>query len=113
MLPGGDIPADFGAALQRYYPGLPVALVERLARAYGSAALEILGEARSQADLGIDFGATLSQREVDWLVAHEWAREVDDVLWRRSKLGLRLQPHERDAVARFVDAERGVSTAAE
>ncbi|MBV8169539.1 MAG: glycerol-3-phosphate dehydrogenase, partial [Alphaproteobacteria bacterium] len=90
VLPGGDLPADFAATLPARHPGLPADLVERLARSYGSDALEIIGEARVPEDLGIQFGAGLTQREVDWLVAHEWAREAEDILWRRSKLGLAI-----------------------
>jgi glycerol-3-phosphate dehydrogenase len=93
-LPGGDMPdADFEAYLLQItarYPGLPAGLIRRLARAYGTRTPRILGDARSIADLGIDFGAGLTSAEVDYLVDHEWARESEDVLWRRSKLALHV-----------------------
>jgi glycerol-3-phosphate dehydrogenase len=93
-LPGGDMPAaDFEAYLASVlaaYPGLPPALLRRLVRAYGTCAPQILGAAVSLADLGEDFGGGLSAREVDYLVAHEWARTPEDILWRRSKLALHV-----------------------
>lgn len=95
-LPGGDI-AGIGQqdrALQAAYPFLTPDMSDRLARSYGSRALQVLGEARSLADLGMHFGAGLTQREVDYLVSHEWARTSDDVAWRRTKLGLHLTSEE-------------------
>ena len=52
--------------------------------------------------MGTYFGAGLTQRELDYLVDHEWARAGDDVLWRRTKCGLRMSAAERDAVGRYV-----------
>ncbi|OXT02759.1 glycerol-3-phosphate dehydrogenase [Notoacmeibacter marinus] len=93
-LPGGDFPVDgFDSqveALRQRYPFLDIGWARRLARAYGTDAFTLLGDARNAGDLGRDFGARLTQREVDWLVEKEWAREADDILWRRSKLGLRF-----------------------
>jgi glycerol-3-phosphate dehydrogenase len=57
---------------------------------YGTDAFNILGTATTLDDLGIDFGATLSEAEVTWMMRHEFARTAEDVVWRRSKLGLRL-----------------------
>ena len=62
---------------------------KRLIRAYGTDARLILGNAKTAADLGQDFGATLTAAEVDWLMTREFASTAEDVLWRRSKLGLR------------------------
>ena len=93
-LPGGDIAGieQQDRALQAAYPFLTPDMSDRLARSYGSRAPQMLGEARSLADLGMHFGAGLTQREVDYLVSHEWARTSDDVVWRRTKLGLHLTP---------------------
>ena len=95
-LPGGDIPeADFVRFLAeqtRRYPWLGPEAVLRLARAYGTRLKGILRDARSLADLGTHFGGDLYQREVEYLVEQEWARSAEDVLWRRSKLGLHLTP---------------------
>lgn len=102
VLPGGDLP-DFDRAalaetLRAEYPFLPPALAVRLARSYGTRARQIIGDARSLAELGQDFGAGLHQAEVDYLIAKEWARSAQDILFRRSKLGLHLPP---DGVGRL------------
>ncbi|WP_424972121.1 glycerol-3-phosphate dehydrogenase [Dinoroseobacter sp. S76] len=93
-LPGGDFPvdgvADLVAGLRESFPFLTERWALRLVRAYGVEAREMLGTAQSEADLGKDFGATLTAREVEWLMDKEYAREAADVVWRRSKLGLRL-----------------------
>jgi glycerol-3-phosphate dehydrogenase len=106
-LPGGDFPkTDYSEtvdALRRDFVFLPERLARRLVRAYGTDAREILGEAGSLADLGEMFGADLSEAEVRWLVEKEWARTADDILWRRSKLGLRFSPEETAALASWLD----------
>lgn len=95
-LPGGDFErGDFERFLRQLRarrPWLPSALALRLARAYGTRVEKILGVAESAADLGEDFGAGLFRAEIDYLIDQEWARTADDILWRRSKLGLRLSP---------------------
>ena len=101
-LPGGDFPVDgFGRLivdLRETRPWLPERLARRLARAYGTDAAEILGAAHRIEDLGADYGAGLREAELAYLVRREWARTGDDVLWRRSKLGLRLSAEQRAAV---------------
>ena len=91
-LPGGDIPDGnfeaFHAGLRQQRPWLPPALARRLARAYGGRIEDLLGGAMRLQDLGRDLGAGLTEREVEYLVWEEWARTADDILWRRSKLGL-------------------------
>ncbi len=98
-LPGGDFPWDgferLVAGLRERYPFLPEPLARRLARYHGTQAAELLGDARLLDDLGEPFGAGLFEREVDWMVREEWAAAADDILWRRSKLGLRLGAAER------------------
>ena len=93
-LPGGDldvsaIPA-LSSELARTYPFLTPAHANRLAHAYGTRAEKLLGDAKSPADLGQSFGATLTETEVRYLMAMEWALTADDIVWRRSKLGLQL-----------------------
>ena len=90
------------SALARDYPFLPQRTVRRLFRAYGTRAADVLGKARNRDDLGQDLGAGLTSREVNYLVEKEWAQNSDDVLWRRSKLGLRLLPEERSALAAYL-----------
>ncbi len=108
-LPGGDFPwngfAEPRDALARHYPFLPGPTATRLTHAYGTLAAAVLGDARSLADLGANFGADLTEREVDWLVRQEWARTAEDVLWRRSKLGLRFDAAEVTALERFLAHE--------
>ncbi|MEL7028300.1 MAG: glycerol-3-phosphate dehydrogenase [Pseudomonadota bacterium] len=110
-LPGGDIPnADFegfATALVAERANMPPALLRRLARAYGTETLTLLGEAKDTADLGRSFGAGLFERELVYLAENEFAASADDVLWRRSKLGLRLSDAERrDVAAWFGGAPR-------
>jgi glycerol-3-phosphate dehydrogenase len=97
-LPGGDFAYDEVepriAELQRKYGFCPPGNLRRLFRAYGTEAEKILCGAHAAADLGRSFGP-LSEKEIDHLVANEWARSAEDVLWRRSKLGLHLSPKEQ------------------
>jgi glycerol-3-phosphate dehydrogenase len=95
-LPGGDIPErDFQAfesEVRGRWPFLPPATALRLAHGYGTRLSMIIGDARSLAQMGEDFGGGLSASEVDYLIEHEWARTAEDIIWRRSKLGLHLKP---------------------
>ena len=70
--------------------------------AYATRAVDVLSNARRREDLGDDFGSGLTSREVNYLVEKEWAQNSDDVLWRRSKLGLRLLPEERSTLAAYI-----------
>jgi glycerol-3-phosphate dehydrogenase len=92
-MPGGDFPVDgvepLIADLRQTYPFLDDRWARRLIRAYGTEARDVLGNAKTAEELGQDFGATLTAAEVDWLMDREFARTAEDVLWRRSKLGLR------------------------
>jgi D-erythritol 1-phosphate dehydrogenase len=101
FLPGGDLGEGslpgFVARLGRERPGFTPAFLGRIARRYGSLAGEVLGDARSVADLGEPLGGGLSAREVRYLVEREWARKPEDVLWRRTKCGLHMTATERDA----------------
>ena len=107
-LPGGDFAYDGIAALvartQAQWPFLAEPHVERLVRAYGTRVDAILQGATRLDDLGICFGADLTAAEVRYLMAQEWAKTADDVLWRRSKLGLRFSPAEQAALERFIAA---------
>ena len=94
VLPGGDFPVSgfeaLCAGLQQDYPHLSPDLLRRAARAYGTQARVWLGQAQSMADLGICYGADLTQAEVDYLCRVEFAETAEDIVWRRSKLGLRM-----------------------
>jgi glycerol-3-phosphate dehydrogenase len=107
-LPGGDFPVDGVAALidglRKDYPFLTEFHARRLVRAYGTEAREMLGAAKSAADLGRDFGATLTEAELRWLRTREYARTAEDVVWRRSKLGLRLTTQQVAAIDDWMTA---------
>ena len=111
-LPGGDLSAWIGAAqrpdtdferfvlaLQARHAWLPAALARRLARGYGARVDLLLGRAQDMAALGAEVAPGLFEAELHYLHRHEWARHADDVLWRRTKLGLHLRGAERAAVA--------------
>ena len=105
-LPGGDFPVNGVARLvaeaRRSWPFLGEAHARRLVQAYGTRVRRILGPAKQAGDLGARLGADLTGAEVRYLMEHEWARTADDVLWRRSKLGLRVSPEEREQLAKFM-----------
>jgi glycerol-3-phosphate dehydrogenase len=93
-LPGGefgglDLPA-FEAAMARRHPWLAPPVLRRLVRAYGSDLDALLDGASGPNAMGAEYGAGFTERELDWLIRHEWARTAEDVLWRRSKLGLHM-----------------------
>ncbi|MGB7656102.1 MAG: FAD-dependent oxidoreductase, partial [Novosphingobium sp.] len=106
-LPGGDFAVDglepLMHALAADYPFLGEADVDRIARAYGTRARQWLGDAQGWQALGRNFGAGLTSAEVNYLRVHEWARSAEDVLWRRTKLGLRLTPAEQANLAEYLD----------
>jgi glycerol-3-phosphate dehydrogenase len=107
-LPGGDMEGGnfdrFLRTLRGKYPWLDAAAVARLARAFGTRAELILGNAKTVRDLGVEFGAGLFQAEIDYLIGQEFALTAEDILWRRSKRGLHLSPAERARVSAYVDA---------
>jgi glycerol-3-phosphate dehydrogenase len=86
--------------------------LSRYVRSYGTRARELLDGVRSSDDLGACLGSDLYEREVDFLIGTEWARSADDIVWRRTKLGLRLTPVEIDAVAAYVTARNAACDAA-
>jgi glycerol-3-phosphate dehydrogenase len=105
-LPGGDFPPDGMAALRdsflNRFPFLARETAERFVRGYGTLTAEMLGDARSAGDLGGVIGADLTEREAAWLMRTEWARTAEDILWRRTKLGLRFGAGERAALDRLL-----------
>ena len=109
-LPGGDMDvsavAALAAELVRNHPFLAQSHANRLAHAYGTRAAKVLGDAASAEDLGRAFGATLTESEVRYLMANEWARTAEDVVWRRSKLGLRMTAGEIAALDEWMAANR-------
>jgi glycerol-3-phosphate dehydrogenase len=112
-LPGGDFdPNDVSAIIAdvvRRWPFLSESHARRLIAAYGTRIERILGAATSMDDLGPTFGANLTAAEVRYLMQDEWAETADDVLWRRSKLGLRLSKPDCEALAQFMTRSLGAT----
>jgi glycerol-3-phosphate dehydrogenase len=115
-LPGGDFPHNGVPALvaraRGLWPFLTEANALRMVRAYGTRVDRILGDAKRIEDLGARFGDELTAAEVRYLMRHEFAETADDVLWRRSKLGLRVNAEAVAALTRFME-EGGGRAAAE
>ena len=109
-LPGGDIPVDgfeeWAEGIAERHSFLDPHLVARLCRAYGSRTDTLLSGVSSAADMGRDFGEGLSEREVDYLMSLEWAESSEDILWRRSKLGLRFNAAQRAALDGYIQASK-------
>ncbi|KVO74422.1 glycerol-3-phosphate dehydrogenase [Burkholderia ubonensis] len=107
-LPGGDIAnAKFDAFAAQFaarHPWLPTELARRYARAYGTRAERVVGNAKSLADLGAAIAPGIHEAELRYLRDVEWATRAQDVLWRRSKLGLHVAPGTLDAVTAALDA---------
>jgi glycerol-3-phosphate dehydrogenase len=103
-LPGGDFACfdDSADRAQARWRFLGENQARRLVAAYGTRIDMVLGEAQDRDDLGPCFGEDLTGAEVRYLMTKEWARFPDDVLWRRSKLGLTMQPQDREALAAFM-----------
>ena len=117
-LPGGDLGerglAGLVADVQREAGFLDEQTVRRLAQSYGSRVFAFLGTAKTMGDLGQSFGAGLTQAEVDYLLVNEWAQTADDILWRRSKLGLHMRAEEVEALKAYLaDHARVEAKAAE
>lgn len=105
-LPGGDFPVDGVPALIEdlcaRYEFLTPDWAQRLVRCYGTDVAKIFGEAASLSDLGQHFGAGLYEAELRWLITHEFACTAEDVLWRRTKLGLKLTAAQSDLVENWL-----------
>ncbi|HEU4458462.1 MAG TPA: glycerol-3-phosphate dehydrogenase [Methylibium sp.] len=129
LLPGGDLSRWIGAGaelgrrpdldferfvaeLGRRHRWLPAALARRLARAYGSRIDRVLGDAQSLFDLGVEVAPGLYDAELRHLQRDEWAASADDVLWRRSKLGLHLDAAARERVAAWFATPRAAAAPA-
>jgi len=110
-LPGGEFPAEgldgVLSEMMARWPFLSQPHARRLVRAYGLRCERILGDAKSLDDLGGVLTGDLTEAELRYLVAHEWAQTADDVLWRRSKLGLTASPEDFSAITRCIASIKG------
>jgi glycerol-3-phosphate dehydrogenase len=107
VFPGGDMPQGFDRfldELKRDKPFLGDELALRLARAYGTRVFDILKNAQKFGDLGRDFGCGLTEAEIAYLREKEWARTAEDILWRRSKLGLHMSAPQQQALLEYMGA---------
>lgn len=110
-LPGGEgmsTPQALAAELQGKAPWLPADVALRWATTYGSRSWTLLEGSQQLADLGQSFGAGLYAREVDYLVQTEWVRSAEDILWRRTKLGLFLEAQAQQALAQYLEQATAV-----
>lgn len=114
-LPGGGFaPGEFDAVVDKFqkdHPFLSRAEAVRLVRQYGTRAGAAIGDARSREEMGQAFGAGLHEAEVRYLQEAEWAVSAEDIVFRRSKLGLRMRPDEIEALDHFLE-ETGAGAAA-
>ncbi|EOV8089362.1 MULTISPECIES: glycerol-3-phosphate dehydrogenase [Providencia] len=106
QLPGGDIEGcdrdGYARVLRQHYQWLPEGLALRFARTYGSNSKLILEGANSLSDLGEAFSANVYEAELRYLVKHEWVTELDDAIWRRTKLGMWLNEEEKQRIAQWL-----------
>lgn len=110
ILPGGELPghsfAVFLRTLERRYPWLPAPLRVRYAQAYGTRIDHVIADARNLADMGPELVPQLFEREADYLCREELALTADDILWRRTKLGLHLRGHSTRALEEWLSRRR-------
>jgi glycerol-3-phosphate dehydrogenase len=105
ILPGGDFPHGMDAfrqSLHARFGWIAPSQLDRYVRYYGTRSNDLLAGVQNASDLGRCFGADLTQREVDFLVRSEWAVSAEDIIWRRTKLGLRLTPAEVDDLSNYL-----------
>ncbi len=111
-LPGGDFDVEgFDkevAKLRAAHAYLPQETADRLVRLYGTRAAKLLEGAATRADLGEDFGAGLTEREVSYLIENEWAETTGDILWRRTKLGLQMSERDVRALSTYLETRKKV-----
>ena len=109
-LPGGDFPVTGFSAqvadLRRGYSFLSESAAARLVRLYGTRARNLLGSAKTPESLGAKFGPVVTEAEVSYLMAHEWAMTAEDVLWRRTKAGLVTSKPDAEALDKFMASAR-------
>ena len=105
-LPGGDFliheKKELVLKLQKKYPFLDQICSNRFINYYGTLSFEILKNVKSKKDLGKNFGHSLTEIEVDWLLKNEFAKSVDDILWRRTKLGLKFNDNEKNKLENWL-----------
>ncbi|NRA21611.1 MAG: glycerol-3-phosphate dehydrogenase [Oceanospirillaceae bacterium] len=111
VLPGGDFSSrdSLQTELEGSYPWLSAIIIKRFVRSYGTLSQQLLSDCAAVDDLGIHFGSNLYQREVDYLIACEWAMTLEDVIWRRTKMGLYLSQQQRQVLHDYIESKVTVS----
>ena len=106
-LPGGNFEVkqkDFKLKqLLKKFPFLSISIIDRLFSAYGNEIDKLFKGIKSKAELGIDFGHGLFENEVKWLINNEWATNTEDILWRRSKLGLKFSNNQKLILEKWIN----------
>lgn len=104
-LPGGDFEttSQLLQCLNTQYPWLPTPTAQRYVRSYGTLCHRFLKDADSLDALGTHLGQGLYSAEVDYLIDREWASTSEDILWRRSKLGLHLNISQQADLERYLE----------
>ncbi|MEC7432095.1 MAG: glycerol-3-phosphate dehydrogenase C-terminal domain-containing protein, partial [Pseudomonadota bacterium] len=112
VLPGGDFNTQeqLATELAADFPWLDDAVIHRFVRSYGTSSYQILEGCQNMADLGHWFTDTLSRREVDYLMTHEWAITPEDLLWRRTKQGLYINPEQYSELSEYMNRSGQVSS---
>jgi len=105
-LPGGDFESheSLTKAISARHSWLPTSLIQRYVRTYGTACYHFLEGCQAIDDLGEHFGASLYQKEIDYLVNYEWAISPEDILWRRTKMGLRLTNEQKNVLSSYLES---------
>ena len=107
-LPGGDFlvneKKEVINKLQKNYPYLGQNCAKRFINYYGTLSYQILKNVKSKKDLGINFGHSLTEIEVDWLLKNEFANSADDILWRRTKLGLKFSKSQKNKLKKWIES---------
>ncbi|MDA1372416.1 MAG: glycerol-3-phosphate dehydrogenase [Proteobacteria bacterium] len=111
-LPGGDfeMAENLFQELATKYAWLGPDLISRWLASYGTLSFDILGDARGLGDLGVKFGKSLYQREVDYLCIKEWARTAEDILWRRTKLGYQFSAKETTSLSNYIKQSHSIAS---
>ncbi|MEQ1547581.1 MAG: glycerol-3-phosphate dehydrogenase [Chakrabartia sp.] len=110
--PGGQFPASFDRFVKitaSRWPFLGAERADRMARAYGTMLNDMLAGIDSAKAMGVDFGGGLTALEVDWLVAHEWAQTAEDILWRRTKIGLATAKPTLTKLTKYLEDRRNAA----
>jgi glycerol-3-phosphate dehydrogenase len=106
-VPGGDLPENSLAAflkqLNQQYPWLPLSVAKRYSQQYGTLTHIVLKDVKQLSQLGLDLGHGLYEKELVYMIEHEWARSSEDILWRRTKLGLKFTEHEKNQLELWLE----------